>query len=120
MGDMAFAATTQQPSWTPRPPPGEGATALARLAERLAAGPIPTAEANALAELAQGAPPDPQRLSFALAAIRSAIPRFSWAAVQAAQALVSLLDATAVELHRPVGRLETAATLAKSPCGDWI
>jgi tetratricopeptide (TPR) repeat protein len=87
MGDVGSAATTQPP-W----PPGEGAAPLARLAERLAAGPIVTAEANALVELAQGAPPDPQRLSFALAAIRSAIPRFSLAAVQAAQSLVNLLD----------------------------
>ncbi|MDQ1301461.1 MAG: hypothetical protein QG637_1383, partial [Chloroflexota bacterium] len=87
MGDVAAAPTT---------PPlrlVEGTAALARLAEHLALAAPLTAESCALIELAQGARPAPLRLSGALAAIRSAIPRFSLAAAQAAQALVDLLAA---------------------------
>jgi CHAT domain-containing protein/tetratricopeptide (TPR) repeat protein len=82
VGEVA-SATTQQPL-----PLVEGPAALARLAAGLA----PPTETRALVELAQGAPADPHRLRLALAAIRSAIPRFPSAVVQAAQALVNLLD----------------------------
>lgn len=71
----------------------EASAALARLAGRLAEEGALSPEGRALVELAQAAPLDAPRVRLAIAALRSALPRFSLAATQAAAGLVVLLSA---------------------------